>query len=813
VTKGINEYIADDFLKRTVDLERLSAGQRKLAIKELKTLEKSLQAALTAENITSWKAARLEALLTQTKASIAKTYKRLSKEQKSVLEEVAADEAKFAAATVNSHIGASVMTVQTNAAQMRRLVDGTLINGAPSAAWWNGQAVDLQRKFEGNVRAGYLAGYSSQKIARAIRPIMNNSRAQAEALVRTSIQAVSNKAARTVMEENADVVKGVQQISTLDTRTTPICISYSDLVWDMRHTENGIVYTPRGHDKPFVNVDASGAIHDGPPRHWQCRSKLVPVTKTWDELAGKKIENAEGKETTYQTEFEKSLKAKGKTPEEIKKIKAHQRASMDGQVNRDIGFDKWLQGQPERVQIDTLGKGKWELWKKGKLPDLKSLTDQSGRPLTLKELQAKYGEAKPKPEPKPEPKPKPKPKPKPEPKPKPKPEPKPEPIAPPGTPDNAKTYINDSFKDSNLKIKRVVSKTTPLKELKISPTENDKDAYYSAKDRKIVLGNKPGQWGNHPAVFRHEYGHHTDAMRGLELLADTEDSNMRYASVLLDDVRKKEAEKILKHWNETSKNNFISGPEFKWARTLESFEEQGRDTQERMLSMLYGDDIYNPELFHILNKCKDEDMRKVGWIAQRVKQLKLTINNNYREINELIAEGKQLNIAAAKTAKKQWIDILREEQDGFKKLELMEEAIAEKDFPFTNNEMKLFNQGIEGRSQLIQAIKDKDVNSFLRHLDIQDNEIPHYSQMAIKDYFEAMTTAKLPEAMGHGASYYKRGERTSLTGKKRNILCNTEMVGEYFCLAGNGRYGETYKKALHYFAPETTKALERLFGL
>ena len=100
--------------------------------------------------------------------------------------------------------------------------------------------------------------------------IMDTSTRNAEALVRTSVATISADARRSTFEENQDVVKGVVQISTLDTRTTATCIARSGLAWSLPD------YQPIGH---------SIAYGGGTPVHRGCRSSTeAPLLRSWQEL-------------------------------------------------------------------------------------------------------------------------------------------------------------------------------------------------------------------------------------------------------------------------------------------------------------------------------------------------------------------------------------------------------------------------------------------------------------------------------------------------------------------------------------------------
>jgi hypothetical protein len=141
-------------------------------------------------------------------------------------------------------------------------------------------------------------------------------------------------------KENEEIYKGYRQISTLDTLTSVICISYSGAEWDLNL-------------KP---INGAPAYNGGCPRHPNCRSVVVAITKTFREL--------------------------GVNIDEIKKTT---RASDEGQIAASTTFDQFLARKSQKQQDEMLGKGKAQLWRDGKIT-LRDLLDQSGRPLTLEEL-------------------------------------------------------------------------------------------------------------------------------------------------------------------------------------------------------------------------------------------------------------------------------------------------------------------------------------------------------------------------------------------------------------------------------------------
>lgn len=239
------------------------------------------------------------------------------------------------------------------------LVAGTLVNGSKPSAWWKRQSADFRNSFMDTVRTSMRNGESlTQGITRVVGGtidgvtvpgIMKTTKAKAGALVSTSMSAVTNEAALKSFQANNDVIKAVTQLSTLDNRTSDICIAYSGQTWDINTLQ------------PVPEMGGTLPYNGGPPRHFNCRSRLTPVTKSFRELGLDRDEIPPGT-----------------------------RASMDGQVPEDITFDKFLRGKSQTFQDQLLGPARARLWRNGDI-NLTQLVDMRGNPMTLTQLEAKVG--------------------------------------------------------------------------------------------------------------------------------------------------------------------------------------------------------------------------------------------------------------------------------------------------------------------------------------------------------------------------------------------------------------------------------------
>lgn len=372
VAESINERIADEIRGHVIDFDRFAAGLSNRVLKILFRLELELFRLIRAIDPTgprrqTYRALRLAKLLQQAQEAIREHYRDIVRETEDDLREIAAIASAVTLAAINGVVGAEILTVVPPADTVRALPGQALITnssgreGAPSKDWWAKMAGDVVFRFAGAIKEGYVQrtgagaqGETADQLVSRVKGtrardyndgLMAGIRRNAATLVHTSVQAVSNAARRQVFEANSDVIHGKVQISTLDNRTTPICMAYSGKAFDLNDK-------PIGHSLPY---------NGGTPRHFRCRSVEVPLLKDVDEIS-------EGK---------------------LKNIPESTQASMDGQVPADLDYESWLRRKSVSFQKKMLGPGKWELWSQGKI-GFTDLVDQRSNVLTLAELREKY---------------------------------------------------------------------------------------------------------------------------------------------------------------------------------------------------------------------------------------------------------------------------------------------------------------------------------------------------------------------------------------------------------------------------------------
>lgn len=376
---SVNEFLQDDFTTQTINLMRVGEGTREKILGIMKKLEIDIVTQIqnidpTAVSAQSFKLTRLNALLKQTKDTIKTGYKNNRKTLSKDLTEIAAGENLVSLETLNSTLGVDIVTVAFPRSVALSLARNTIIEGAIPSQWWSRQAASLQRNFSDQLNIGLLAGESNNELVQRIRGtstgkrntyfingkkriytefsggIMDVGTRQAEALVRTSVQSVAQDARMQTFRENSHIVKGVSASVTFDLRTSDICIGRSGFAWDLKT------------GKPLNSITTI-SFPGSTPWHWNCRTQMIPITKSWKDLSNKNKSKL------------------GRSPKNLKE-------SMDGQVVADQTYQQWLNKKSKKDQINVLGKTKQKLFEDNKL-NLRDLTDQSGRSLTIDQLTKK----------------------------------------------------------------------------------------------------------------------------------------------------------------------------------------------------------------------------------------------------------------------------------------------------------------------------------------------------------------------------------------------------------------------------------------
>ena len=360
MAKTANEKILDSVYSRAVDLSRFEEQEKQAILKMLEDIQSKVRQDLvdiqldpTIPKTLRGKKARLKALQKQINQTINTGTAKIKRRSSKALENLAVNEGAFSESIILSSVPAEIATaINTMAVSptlLKEMATNTYIDGYTNTEWWSSIGNDLKANFKRSVREGIARG---EGIGALVTRVTSNTagnvgfkafEAHAKTLVRTSVSTVSNRAAEMVWDANDDIISNLKWVSTLDGKTSDVCISRDNKLY------TNVDHKPIGHPYPWES--GPGDIH------WNCRSRSVPVLKDADALG---IDNT------------------GKTRKA--------RNVLDGKVPQDTNYETWLKTQSVKTQNKVLGKTKAELWRNGQVKSFRGLVDQTGRAKNLSEL-------------------------------------------------------------------------------------------------------------------------------------------------------------------------------------------------------------------------------------------------------------------------------------------------------------------------------------------------------------------------------------------------------------------------------------------
>jgi SPP1 gp7 family putative phage head morphogenesis protein len=373
---SVNQQLADNYIENAVTLERVSAGSNYAVQRIISRMAKDLKADLidvdpNGLSYDAWKQGRMQKLFKQFGDTVGQARKDIEDVLGEHLSDLSQHQMQFVLESINKAVGVELASNPITATELNKIVDDIAINGTPLDVFWERFDDKTNNKLQDEIRAGMLKEETDAQLMARITSVAEVSAFDAAALVRTAVNAVANLARLATFEANDDSVKYIMQRSTLDMRTSDICMAYSGAMWT--NDEN--------HDP----IGDSPEFDDGPPRHVNCRSYLVPVLKSWDEMTDLKTGGRPAK--TAESYYTSKLEAEGYNQEEIDRIIKKSRAELQGDTPPDMSYEEWLATKSQQYQISVLGPAKYKLWKAGKM-SFRDLVDQSGNPVTVKELLA-----------------------------------------------------------------------------------------------------------------------------------------------------------------------------------------------------------------------------------------------------------------------------------------------------------------------------------------------------------------------------------------------------------------------------------------
>lgn len=314
--------LTDVAVQRQVLLERFKAAEIREFTPILRKIDEEIRKQLSGDRLTDFRRARLESQLVSLTEALKGHYTEYTDRLLKDLEALAGEAADFETGMLSAYVPRAAAApppqqlwaaVRVNPLTMTGANGGQILETF-MAGWRDGDAEMVANA----VRVGYALGETNDQIINRIRGqaalsysdgVLAKSRHHAEAVARTAIQHVANSARAEVWAANDDIIDEYQWVSTLDSRTTPLC---------------------RDRDGKRFPI-GKGPL---PPAHPNCRSTTVAVIKG---------------------DFGKFLDEEA------------ERASVNGPVPANETYYDWLKRQDSGFQDLALGSTRGKLFRDGGL--------------------------------------------------------------------------------------------------------------------------------------------------------------------------------------------------------------------------------------------------------------------------------------------------------------------------------------------------------------------------------------------------------------------------------------------------------------
>lgn len=360
----INGTILDRQLRHEAALRRVSTGTLHRIIAALNQAERELEQKIRDRfgwiagrgyDSSDFTLRRLEANLLEIRSTLRDAYTAAGRELRRELVDLGSYEADFQHRLLVRTGGDVFLQADVGVAKMspellRAIVDKRPFQGGLLRDWARKLEVDAFTRLRGAVRQGLLQGEGIDQIVRRVRGtraakytdgILELSRRDAAAIVRTATSHVLNYARDETYQANSDLIRSVSWLGTLDSRICRQCAIRDGLEYTLDHK-------PIGHSVPWEA--GPGRLHIGD----RCTS--TPNLRSYRELGLRSGEVTEGT-----------------------------RASFNGQVPGRTTVADWIKRQPAAVQDEVLGPTRGRALRSGDA-SFEDLYDEHGRLLSLSEL-------------------------------------------------------------------------------------------------------------------------------------------------------------------------------------------------------------------------------------------------------------------------------------------------------------------------------------------------------------------------------------------------------------------------------------------
>ena len=309
------QEIASRYTRRAFSVLRVAAGLSVIAARDVARLGRDLERLIVGAGVGDLGRRDLSALLREIDERIAATFASIATTQGAAIRELLEIEAGWASRVIADGTPGESM--------IERLQRSLLVLGAKPDEQWGRQGEALARRLADAVREAHAVPGQADVLRQTVGEILSTAQRDAQALADVSSTSAAAQGHAEVARSEGAVA--FQWHAVLDSRVTAGCALRHGLLYTLE-------YEPLGHSVP---------IERPPPRHWGCRSLLLPMLR------------------------------------------------LPKPGDRDYGsFESFIGGLSKDEQDDILGEGRADLYRRGVITKA-DLVNQRGRVLTLRELRGR----------------------------------------------------------------------------------------------------------------------------------------------------------------------------------------------------------------------------------------------------------------------------------------------------------------------------------------------------------------------------------------------------------------------------------------
>lgn len=361
MAESVSQEITDLLLRHDIDILRVLDGSETLIAGDVQAITAALIALLVGIDPSeparrAFGQRRLDHVIVDSRAMIRDAYRDSYRGLRRDLVSLGLDEREAFRSITNRGFGTDLVSRSIDRSAITEILDDRAITANFDSAetlrgFFEREAAAHHRRVSGTLRQGFSQGDTLSQMVSRLRETNGVQARESVAIARTAYNHVTNNVRIQMMQRNAHLFRGVIAIAMLDGRTTPICISRSNGMWDLS-TGNPLPGSP-------VRIQFPGPV----PWHFAERTQLYPLTRSARSI-GRQSESAR---------------------RAIANLTPEQRRFLNADPPAQESYTEWLRRQPEAVQTNVLGRSRRELWLEGRL-SLNDLVSQKGRPLTLGQL-------------------------------------------------------------------------------------------------------------------------------------------------------------------------------------------------------------------------------------------------------------------------------------------------------------------------------------------------------------------------------------------------------------------------------------------